>query len=340
MSSTPAPVALRPRFSWLLVGGVLLVVAVGLSLFVGARTVSPMVTFEALSGGGGGGRDHLIVREIRLPRTLLALAVGSALAVAGALMQGLTRNPLASPELLGIGHGASFAVVLAIYLVGIDSPRGYVWFALLGAAVSAVVVYLLAGAGTRSATPIRLAVSGAVLATAALSWTQTVMALDRRTLDEARFWIAGSIAGRPLGVLAAVLPFLLVGAVLATVLIRPLDALALGDDAASALGFDPLRQRLLGAAAVTLLAGGAVAAAGPLAFIGLAAPHLARQLCGPEHRVLLPLCALLGPVLLLLSDVIGRLVLFPLELEAGIVTALLGAPVLIVLVRRARLVAS
>ncbi|WP_050777822.1 iron ABC transporter permease [Micromonospora sp. ATCC 39149] len=327
------------RFPWLLAGGGLLLVAIALSLFVGARTISPLVTFDALLGGGGE-RDHIIVREIRLPRTLLAIAVGAALAVAGCLMQGLTRNPLASPELLGIGHGASFAIVLAIYFAGVESPQGYVWFALLGAAVSAVVVYVLAGAGSRSATPIRLAISGTVLATAALSWTQTVMALDRRTLDEARFWIAGSIAGRPIGVLTAVLPFLVVGAVLAIVLVRALDALALGDDAAVALGFDPLRHRLLGAVAVTLLAGGAVAAAGPLAFIGLAAPHLARQLCGPEHRVLLPACAILGPALLLLADVIGRIVLFPLELEAGIVTALLGAPVLIILVRRVRLVSG
>lgn len=339
MTSTSVRATPGIRAPWLLAGGGVLLVAVALSLFVGARTVSPLVTFEALLGAGGG-RDHIIVREIRLPRTLLALAVGSALAVAGCLMQGLTRNPLASPELLGIGHGASFAVVLAIYLAGIDSPRGYVWFALAGAAVSAVAVYLLAGAGSRAATPIRLAVSGAVLATAASSWTQTVMALDRRTLDEARFWIAGSIAGRPLSVLTAVLPFLAAGAVLAVALIRALDALALGDDAAAALGFHPLRQRLIGAVAVTLLAGGAVAAAGPLAFIGLAAPHLARQLCGPEHRILLPACALLGPALLLLADVIGRIVLFPLELEAGIVTALLGAPVLILLVRRVRLVGS
>ncbi|MEO3777252.1 iron ABC transporter permease [Micromonospora sp. B11E3] len=339
MISTSARATPGIRVPWLLVIGGVLLVAVALSLFIGARTVSPMVTLDALLGAGGG-RDHIIVREIRLPRTLLALAVGSAFAVAGCLMQGLTRNPLASPDLLGIGHGASLAVVLAIYLVGIDGPRGYVWFALAGAAVSTVVVYLLAGAGTRAATPIRLAVSGAVLATAALSWTQTVMAMDRRTLDEARFWIAGSIAGRPLSVLTAVLPFLALGAVLAVALIRALDALALGDDAATALGIDPLRQRLLGALAVTLLAGGAVAAAGPLAFIGLAAPHLARQLCGPDHRVLLPACAMLGPALLLLADVIGRVVLFPLELEAGIVTALLGAPVLIALVRRVRLVKS
>ena len=324
---------------WLPIGLVALLVAVALSFLVGARAINPAVTLDALLDFDGSA-EHIIIRQIRLPRTLLALAVGAALAVAGGLMQGLTRNPLASPEVLGINAGAAFAVVLAIYLVGITTPYGYVWFAIVGAGISAVVVYLLAGAGRGAATPIRLALSGAVLAAAASSWTLTVMSLDERTLDEARFWIAGSIAGRPIGVLLAVLPFLAVGAALAVLLVRPLDALAIGDDAAAALGFDPVRYRLLGALAVTLLAGGAVAAAGPLAFIGLAAPHLARQLVGAEHRLLLPACALLGPTLLLLADVVGRIVLIPLELEVGIVTALLGAPVLIVLARRARVVST
>lgn len=332
----PAPL---PRPLLWAVAVAVLGAAVLLSLFLGARTIGPGTTLEALLAAGGS-RDHTIVRELRLPRTLLGLAVGAALAVAGGLMQGLTRNPLASPEVLGIGNGAAFAVVLAIYLAGITSPAGYVWFAIAGAGSSAVLVYLLASAGTRAVTPVRLALSGAVLATAALSWTSTVMTLDDRTLDEARFWLAGSLAGRPLGVLWTVLPFLAVGAVLAALLIRPLDALALGDDSAASLGVDPLRSRLLGAVAVTLLAGGAVAAAGPIAFIGLAAPHLARQVFGAGHRALLPACALLGPALLLLADVVGRLVLIPLELEVGIVTSLLGAPLLIGLARRARLVAT
>jgi iron complex transport system permease protein len=327
----------RPR--WLLVGLAVLLLAIGLSFFVGARPISPVVTVDALRHFDGSS-DHIVIRQIRLPRTLLGIAVGAALAVAGCLMQGLTRNPLASPDVLGIGAGAALAVVLSIYLVGIESPYGYVWFAVGGAGLSALVVYLLAGAGTGTPTPVRLALSGAVLATAAVSWMSTVMALDRRTLDEARFWIAGSLAGRPVGVLAAVLPFLIVGGILAVLLIRPLDALAIGDDAAAALGFDPVRYRLLGAVAVTLLAGGAVAAAGPLAFIGLAAPHLARQIVGPDHRLLLPACAIIGPTLLLLADVIGRIVLIPLELEVGIVTAFLGAPVLILLARRARMVVT
>jgi iron complex transport system permease protein len=310
-----------------------------LSLFVGARVINPVTTIEALVSFDGS-RDHLIVRELRLPRTLIGLAVGAALAVAGALLQGLTRNPLASPETLGIAQGAALSVVLAIYVVGISSPHGYVWFALLGAVTFTVLAYLLAGADRGEQTPVRLALSGAVLATVAASWAATIMTLDRRTLDEARFWLVGSIAGRPLTVLTAVLPFLLVGALLAVLLIRSLDALSLGEDTAVALGINPARSRLIGAVAVMLLAGGAAAAAGPLAFIGLAVPHILRRLTGPEHRLLLAGCALVGPALLLLADVLGRILMRPLELEVGIVTAFLGAPVLIALVRYTRTVAQ
>ena len=277
---------------------------------------------------------------MRLPPTLVGLAVGAALAVAGALMQGLTRNPLASPETLGVGQGAALAVVLAIYLAGISSPYGYVWFAILGAVAATVGVYALAGARSGGQTTVRLALSGAVLATVAASWTGTVMTLDRRTLDEARFWLVGSLVGRPVEVLLAVAPFLAAGAVLAVLLVRPLDALALGEDAAVALGINPLRARLLGAGAVMLLAGGAVAAAGPLAFVGLAVPHIVRRVTGPDHRLLLAGSALVGPVLLLLADVLGRVVMRPLELEVGIVTAFLGAPVLIALVRYTRTVSQ
>jgi iron complex transport system permease protein len=316
-----------------------LLVCALLSLFVGARIIAPATTVDALFAFDGS-RDHLIIRELRVPRTLMAIAVGTALAVAGALMQGLTRNPLASPETLGVAQGASLAVVLAIYLAGITSPHAYVWFAILGAVTFTVLAYALAGAARGQHTPVRLALSGAVLATVGASWAATIMTLDRRTLDEARFWLAGSVAGRPLSVLVAVLPFLVAGVLIAVLLIRPLDALALGEDTAVALGIDPLRSRLLGTLAIMLLAGGAVAAAGPLAFIGLAVPHMLRRLTGSEHRLLLPACALAGPCLLLLADVLGRILMRPLELEVGIVTAFLGAPVLIALVRYTRTVAQ
>ncbi len=319
---------------------VLLTGCVLLSLFVGARAIGPGTTLDALTDFDPGARDHIIVRDIRLPRTLLGLAVGAALAVAGVVLQGLTRNPLGAPEVLGITPGAALTVVLAIHLGGINSPFGYVWFAVFGALGSAVVVFLLSGGSGGISTPVRFALGGAVFGATAASWTATVMALDEQTLDEARFWLAGSLAGRPLPILAAVLPVLLLGAVCAALLVRPLDALALGDDVAAALGIDPVRSRLVGLAAVTLLAGGAVAAAGPIAFVGLAVPHVVRSLVGPVHRLLLPGCVVVGPALLLLADVVGRVVMVPLEIEVGIVTAVLGAPVLVLLARRSPVVSG
>ncbi|KWX00161.1 iron ABC transporter permease [Carbonactinospora thermoautotrophica] len=306
-----------------------------LSLFVGSRGIGPRAVVEAFTAYDGS-TAHLVVREIRLPRTLLGVVVGAGLAVAGALMQGLTRNPLASPSVLGVSSGAAFAVVLAIYLLGIDSPLGYVWFAVLGALTCAVGVHVIAGRA--QAGPVRLALSGAVLSTMLSSWSYTLMALNKRTADEARFWLAGSLAGRPLDVVYVITPFLAVGVVLALALIRPLNALALGDEAAVSLGVRPARARVLGGAAVVLLAGGAVAGAGPIAFVGLAVPHLVRLVTGPDHRWLVPGCLLAGPVLLLAADMAGRVVMAPLELEVGIVTAFLGAPALFLLARYAKVV--
>ncbi len=328
----------RTRATALLVfAAVALCGCVLLSLFVGSRGIGPRAVVEAFTAYDGS-EAHLVVREIRLSRTLLGVAVGAGLAVAGALMQGLTRNPLASPSVLGVSSGAAFAVVLAIYLFGIDSPLGYAWFAVLGALVCAVGVQVIAGAGRGQVSPVRLALSGAVLSTMLSSWTYTLMTLSKRTADEARFWLAGSLAGRPLDVLYAVTPFLAVGVVLALALIRPLNALALGDEAAVSLGVRPLRTRALGGAAVVLLAGGAVAGAGPIAFVGLAVPHLVRLVTGPDHRWVVPGCLLVGPVLLLAADMAGRVVMAPLELEVGIVTAFLGAPVLFLLARYAKAV--
>jgi len=249
-------------------------------------------------------------------------------------MQAITRNPIASPSVLGINAGASFAVVAAVNLLGVSSALGYSGFALLGAAVTAVLAYTLATAGG-AAGPTRLALAGAVIATMLSAWTTTVLVLSGRTLDEARHWLAGSLVSRGEDVLAVAAPLVGLGLVAAFALIRGLDALVLGDEQAAALGLRPVRIRLWGALAVVLLAGASVAAAGPIAFVGLAVPHAVRLVTGGDHRLLLPGCALMGPVLLLGADVLGRLVVRPAELEVGIVTAVVGAPVLIALARRA-----
>ncbi len=277
---------------------------------------------------------HVIVTDLRVPRTELGLLVGGALGAAGALMQGVTRNPLAEPGILGINAGAAFAVVVAIFSLGLSSLAAYVWFALLGAAVTALLVYALGASGRDGATPIKLALAGAVMAAVLVSLTSAVLVFDTRTLDEFRFWIVGSIAGRDAGVALSVAPFIGAGLLVALLAGRWLNALALGDDVARSLGQRVGRARAASAAGFVLLAGGAVAAAGPIAFVGLAVPHLARALVGPDYRWIVAYSIVLGAILLLAADVLGRVVARPAELEVGVVTAVLGAPFFVWLVRR------
>lgn len=315
-----------------LTGLAALALCTALSLALGARSVPLGTVADALLGNVHG-REALVVTGLRLPRTVIGLAVGAALGAAGAVAQGITRNPLASPTTLGINAGAGFAVVVAIFALKLNSPAQYVWFAFAGAAGAALFAQALARrAGDID--PVRLALGGTVLQLVLLSWTSAVMLMNQRTLDEARFWLAGSLSGRSLDVLWPVLPTLLLGLVVALAVSPALNALALGDDSAQALGVPVDRIRLAGGIAVVLLAGSAVAVAGPIAFIGLAAPHLVRPLLGGDHRLLVPGCLIAGPLLLLTADVLGRMVIRPSELEVGIVTAFLGAPLLALLARR------
>jgi iron complex transport system permease protein len=281
--------------------------------------------------------DHLIVRSLRLPRTVLGLAVGASLGVAGAVMQGVTRNPLADPGILGIEAGASLAVVTGIYVFGIGSLTGYVWFAFAGAAVASVVVYALGSLGRGGATPVKLALAGAAMASLLGSFTSAILLLDVATLDQYRFWVVGSLAGRDGTIATQVLPFIAVGLVLAAASARQLNILALGDDVARSLGQRVGRARLTSAVAVILLCGAATAACGPIGFIGLTIPHIARAICGPDYRWIVPWSIVLAPVLLLGADILGRVLARPGELQVGIVTALLGAPFFIALVRRRKL---
>jgi iron complex transport system permease protein len=270
-------------------------------------------------------------------RTLLGLTVGAALGLAGAVMQGVTRNPLADPGLLGVNAGAALAIVSGLYFFGITSSSSYVWFAFVGAAVAGVVVYALGAMGRGGATPVKLAIAGAAVSALMASLTSAMLLLDSATLDQYRFWAVGSIAGRELDVLWGVLPFILLGIAIALLLGRELNGLALGEDVARSLGQRVGLVRLGAAASVVLLCGGATAAAGPIWFVGLTVPHVARALTGPDHRWLLPYSMLIGAVLLTLADVIGRVLVRPGELEVGIVTAFLGAPVFIAFVRRRRI---
>lgn len=318
----------------------LLLLAVVASLALGARDIALGQVWAALVDPVAGDNDHLVVRDLRVPRTLVGLVGGAALGVAGALMQGVTRNPIADPGLLGINSGASLAVLGAISLLGVTSVSGYLWFAFAGAALAAVVVYGAASLGVEGVTPVKLALIGAAVTATSTSVITVVLLADTQALDDYRFWQVGSLANRPLDVLSAVAPFVVVGLVLALAAGRVLDALALGDDVARGLGQDVVRGRLLVVLAVVLLCGSAVSMVGPIAFVGLAVPHLARAVVGLDHRRIVAVSALLGPVLLLGADVVGRLVVRPGELEAGLVVALVGAPVLLLVVRRSKAVAA
>jgi iron complex transport system permease protein len=252
-------------------------------------------------------------------------------------MQGVTRNPLAEPGILGINAGAAFAVVLAIHLVGVSSTAAYAGFALAGAGAAAVLVYALAAGGRGGATPVKLALAGAVLTGLLVSLTSAVLVFDVQTLDQFRFWIVGSVAGRDQDVVLGTLPFMGAGLAIALLASRSLNTLALGDDVARALGQRVDRTRIAAAAGFVLCAGGAVAGAGPIAFLGLIVPHAARAFAGPDYRWLVPYAMALGALLLLVADIVGRLVAQPAEIEVGIVTALVGAPLFVAMVRRRKL---
>ncbi|MFD5555280.1 FecCD family ABC transporter permease [Streptomyces sp. NPDC127068] len=325
------------RWYGLALAALALVLVCGLSLSVGARSIPFATVWEVLVRGGGG-EEAFVVRELRVPRTAIGLLAGAALGLAGALMQGLTRNPLADPGLLGVNNGASAAVVTAIAFLGVDSPIGYVWFALLGAAVAYAVVYLLGSSG-RASTPERMVLAGAAINAMLIAYVSAVILSDLSVFDEFRFWAVGSLAGRDTDVVVQVGPLILIGVVAALGLARPLNALALGEETGRALGAHTERTRLTGAVAVALLCGGATAAAGPIAFVGLAVPHLVRMVTGPDQRWVMAYSLLLAPVLLLGADVLGRFLVSPGELEAGIVTAFFGAPLFILLSRRRRIAA-
>lgn len=275
-----------------------------------------------------------VVHDQRIPRTILVLVVGIALGVAGALMQSLTRNPLADPGVLGINAGAAIAVVVAVAVFGFTSIWFYLWFAFAGAAAAAVAVYLLGGAGTRAATPARLALAGVAISMAISSLVQMVVVSDQNAFNEFRFWAAGSFEARGYPVVEAISAFVVMGLILALACAPGLNAMAFGDDAGRALGVRVSAVRAAVMLAVTLLAGAATAAVGPIMFIGLGVPYLARALCGPDLRWVLPVSALVAPTALLAADILARLVVAPQEVQTGIVTAILGGPVFVAIIRR------
>lgn len=329
----------RTRFLLVLGGcAVLLGLVVVASLVLGVRTIAPGQVWAALVPGAAGHdparADQAVVLQLRVPRTVLGLLAGTALGCVGTVIQGITRNPIADPGLLGITPGASLAVVAAVSFLGVTTPRGFVWFAFAGAALAALVVFAIG-----RAQPVRLALVGAALTAIITPLIALLLLRDVQAFDRYRFWAVGSLAARDLSIVGALWPFLVVGVLLTVALARRLTLLAMGDDVAASLGQDLRVTRALAAAAIVTLAGVATAFAGPIALVGLVVPHAARRLVGTDYRLLTPVAALLGPVILLGADVIGRLIVPGAELEAGVVAAFVGAPVLVA-VARGRAIAS
>lgn len=318
-----------------LVGGVVCLSV--LSMTVGARPITLDTVWTALTALDATSTEHRIIWDLRLPRTLMGLAVGAALGLSGAVLQGATRNPLADPSILGIHSGAALAVVLGVAVFGITQLSLYVWLAFVGAAIAMLLVYSVASLGREGATPIKLALAGAAMTAAMQSVISAILLTSSRTLDEIRFWQVGSLAGRGMDIVVQVAPFLAIGIVMALLAGRLLDGLSMGEDVAQALGQNVRRSRIFAGVTAVILSGAATAAAGPIGFVGLTVPHLARAVTGPNYRWILPYSMLMAPMLLLGADIVGRIIAPPGEVQVGIVTALIGAPFFIALVRRRKL---
>jgi len=318
-----------------LVAALLGVVIVGLlSLRIGSISISTQEAWDALFNYDPTSYNQTVVRTLRLPRTVIALGVGAGLAVAGATMQAVTRNPLAGPSILGVSSGATFAIVTAIYFIGLNSPYEYIWFSFAGALAASTLVFVIGSAGRDGPSPVKLALAGVVISALLSAWTSALLLLDEQTLDQVRFWLAGSVAGRPLDVFWIVSPFLIGGSIICLFLGHQLNVMNLGEDAARSLGMRTGRTRVICSILVVLITGAAVSAAGPIGFIGLATPHIVRSVVGSDYRWVLPYSVLVGAILLTAADIAGRIVLRPSELQVGIMTALVGAPFLIYLARK------
>lgn len=315
----------------------LLVLSAVLSLLIGAKAIPPAEVWESVFAPTGSA-NSVIIQQLRIPRTVIGVLAGAALGLAGALMQGHTRNPIADPSILGISQGAGLAVVIAVFSFDVSGLLGFVWFSFAGALLGALAVFAIGSVGRGGATPVTLALAGAAISFLLQAITSALVLLDRQSLDTYRFWKVGSIAITESAVIWQVLPFLLVGLVLGLANAQSLNALSLGEDVARSLGHRVRLSRGLGITAIAVLVGASVAVCGPISFVGLVAPHVARFVTGSEHRWLLPVAALLGASLVLLADVVGRLVARPSEIPVGVMLAMVGAPFFIALVRRRKLV--
>ena len=321
------------KVSLLFFSSIIMLIGILLSITYGYANTNLHTTWEAFFHFNNS-NEHLIILEHRLPRAFIATFVGASLAIAGALLQTMTRNPLASPGILGINAGAGFFVVLAMSILNMTSLLSFTMVAFLGAAVSALSILVISSIGHGGMTPMNLTLAGTALGAMFYSLTQGFLAINEAQLDQVLFWLAGSVQGRELQMLWIVLPFLFAGWLITAFITKQLNLLSLGEDIAKGLGLNILRTKFFIAFIVVLLAGGSVAIAGPISFIGLIIPHIARKLIGTEHQWHIPLAALLGAILLLFADVGARYIIMPQEVPVGVMTAFIGTPIFVYIARK------
>lgn len=312
---------------------ILLLICMVISIVYGYADTSFQTAYQAFTQFNDS-NEHLIIRNVRLPRSLIAASVGASLAIAGVLMQTLTKNPLASPGILGINAGAGFAVVFAMVFFQSASLQSFAWIAFVGATVATAAVYGISSTGRDAMSPIKITLAGAAMSALFSSFTQGLLATNEAELDQVLFWLAGSVEGRKLELLIAVLPYLIIGWIGALLIAPKMNVLALGNDVAKGLGLPVGLIQLAVGFIVIMLAGGSVAVAGPIGFIGIVIPHLARKCVGNDHRWLIPMSALLGGILLLIADVSARYIIMPQEVPVGVMTAFIGTPFFIYIARK------
>lgn len=311
----------------------ILLLFIGLSILYGYRDTTIKIAIDAFTHFNGS-NEHIIIESVRLPRALIAAVVGSSLAITGVLMQTLTKNPLASPGILGINAGAGLAVVLAVTILHSTSLQTFTWIAFLGAAISAIVVYIIGTSGKDSSSPIQLTLAGAAISALFASFTQGLLATNEAGFDQVLFWLSGSVQGRSLAILKVVFPYILAGWLASWMIAPKMNVLAMGDDMTKGLGIKLGHLKIMIAVIVILLAGGSVAIAGPIGFIGIVIPHIARKMIGIDHRWLIPYSGLLGGILLLAADIAARYIIMPREVPVGVMTALIGTPFFIYIARK------
>lgn len=323
----------RSKLVFLLLAILLLGVCMALSVVLGYTHTSWKTALEAYTHFNGS-NEHLIIQNTRVPRAIIGAAVGASLALAGVLLQAITRNPIASTDIFGLNAGAGFFIVIAVTFFQVSSLQQFTWLAFTGAAVSAIAVYFLGSAGRGGLTPVKMTLAGAVMAAMFASLTQGMLVSNEKALEEVLFWLAGSIQGRKLEWLYPVLPYLGIAWIGSMLMYRQLNIFSLGEDVAKSLGQRTLLFKLMAGVLIVFLAGGSVAVAGPISFIGIVIPHFTRYLVGNDHRWIIPYSAFLGGILLILADICARYIVMPEEVPVGVMTALIGTPFFIHIARK------